>query len=86
MKKLRKCPKCRRLPIIYLEMWAGHSIEFAAVDGVPEKEGNLEAGSPTHVIAECGCGHMWRLRGVLQITDVVDTTEILGEESEIADL
>lgn len=43
----------------------------ASADGTPDPEGILCEGEPTGVvIAECACGHSWRLRGVSQITDL----------------
>lgn len=71
MSEPRRCPRCRNLPSVYIEMWAGHTIEFDADEnGRPEAEGYLREGEPHHVEARCRCGHMWRLRGVTQITEL----------------
>ena len=66
----RRCPRCRSLPCLYTEVWAGHSIEFEAQsDGRPEANGELiGVGDPEYVLATCRCGHQWKLRGVSQIT------------------
>ena len=69
--KHRKCPRCKQEPNCYLELWKGHSISFNVNDlGMIENEGYMEPGYPYCVVAECKCGHSWRLRGVLQITDL----------------
>jgi hypothetical protein len=73
-KRLPRCPDCNRHPCEYLEVWAGHTISFLANGGVPDHEGNMEDGSPTHVQASCVCGKKWRLKGVLQITDLEGLT------------
>jgi hypothetical protein len=68
----RRCPKCNGQPSRFVEHWAGHSIVFdATADGAPEAEGHCDTNSdPTHVEAICACGYRWKLKGVIQITDV----------------
>ena len=67
----RKCPKCGHIPLFYIEVWENHTIKFEAFgDGTPEPEGYLEMGDPFKVVAHCGCGHSWTLRGVAQITEL----------------
>lgn len=70
--KPRRCPKCRGFVSHFSEIWDGHSIEFDADESErPEAEGVLCEGSPVKVIAHCAeCGHAWRLRGVVQITEL----------------
>lgn len=72
MRKSPRCPRCGKPPKKYTEMWNGASIVFFANDGVPEEKGVLVEGRPYCVLADCRCGHCWRLRGVLQITDLHD--------------
>ncbi len=72
-RKLPRCPKCGAKPTLYHEYWAGHAITFGTLEsGAPEEDGNMESGYPTHVEAKCDCGHQWRLKGILQITDLHD--------------
>ncbi len=69
--RIRRCPKCRALPVRYVEVLAEFTTTFEAKqDGRPEEEGWHSEGYPTHVLAYCVCKHRWRLRGVLQITDL----------------
>lgn len=65
----RKCPKCGLTPLFYTEVWKDFTIQFAALkDGTPEQEGWMEMGEPWKVLARCGCGHVWTLKGIGQIT------------------
>ena len=70
--KVRKCPKCGKLPGYYFEIWTGHRL-FDAENGIPSTEtDDADPGDPTHVVAGCdNCGHEWRLRGVIQITELM---------------
>lgn len=69
--KPRRCPRCGSTPLRFWEYWTGFTTVFEAdKDGHPEEIGLHKEGDPTHVIADCKCGHSWRLRGVLQITDL----------------
>ncbi len=69
------CPSCGRLPYQYVELWRGHSIVFTATaGGRPEAEGEMEPGDPYAVEAVCRCGRTWRVRGVLQISDLWEDT------------
>lgn len=68
--RLRRCPRCGALPASYIEVWDGHGIHFDAEDGIPVDVGYLFEGNPSHVIALCGCGHRWQLRGIRQITEL----------------
>jgi hypothetical protein len=65
------CPKCRKEPIQLVEHWTGHIIEFSVKNGMVDQEGNKEMGDPDHVVAVCGCGHTWRVRGISQITEIL---------------
>lgn len=66
-----RCPKCGLKPQYYIEIWANHTIHFGTdADGRPDDEGALIEGDPHSVMAECPCGHKWRLKGVQQITEI----------------
>ena len=57
---------------MFTEWWSGHSIE-STVEMMMTGEGVQKEGDPTHVIATCGdCQHDWRVRGVQQITEVIE--------------
>lgn len=71
LEKPIKCPKCYQSPTGYDEIWAGHWIQFGAdASGAPSAKGELMEGQPVGVKAVCGCGHVWRLRGVTCVTDL----------------
>lgn len=73
--KLPRCPKCHQRPIEYIELWRDHTMRFGVdEEGRPNEEGNLHDGAPYCVEAECACGHRWRLKGILQITDLEGLT------------
>lgn len=63
-------PEVRRQPCNLMEYWTDHQICFELEGSRRGKEGILEPGRPVRVEAECGCGHIWRLRCVQQITDL----------------
>jgi hypothetical protein len=68
-----KCPKCRKTPKGYEEIWSAQRIEFDAdSNGVPNATGFLMDGEPDFVKAVCSCGHSWRLRDVTCIDDIRD--------------
>lgn len=69
---MRKCPKCKSPPIFFTEVWKNSTIQFEVTDGKIEEVGYKEPGEPYCVEATCSCGHRWRLRGVTQITDLVE--------------
>jgi hypothetical protein len=65
-----KCPRCRKKPISYIELWKNR-LSFGVEDsGSPEDIGYLDSGYPYAVVADCSCGHQWKLRGIKQITEV----------------
>ena len=58
-------------PDHYREFYSKTGTEFdARPDGTPEPVGYHFEGLPCSVLAVCGQGHYWRLRGVSQITDL----------------
>ena len=68
-----KCPKCKnKKDFDLVEVYSGHTITWEVLDGKFDKnDGNKEMGDPSHMEATCGdCGHRWRIRGALQVTDV----------------
>ena len=72
---MKKCPKCKDTPYCLTELWNGHTIEFTITDGEISQDGVQEVGFPCGVIANCKCGHFWRLRGITQITDIAEWEE-----------
>jgi len=70
MKKIPKCPKCRKLPISLKEIYDKCVLEFDVDEnGNISKEGYKNEGYPNGVDAYCICGNIWKVRGVIQITD-----------------
>ncbi len=66
-----RCPRCRKPPVRYVEWWDGFTMSFDTRAGVPESEGYKHDGYPSgKVVAECACGHEWRVRGVSQVTQL----------------
>lgn len=74
MKTVRRCQKCKRLPIALVEIWNGRELCFDV-----DEYGNLSEGyeghpgDPDRVEAICKCGHHWKLRGVIQIGTEVES-------------
>lgn len=66
-----KCPKCRSRDLSLIEV-GEVSLTWHVENGrFDREEGWRDYGGALHMAASCkGCGHYWRLRGVLQITDV----------------
>lgn len=66
------CPKCKGKQLTLVELWKNHSINFDYDSGKIIGDGNLEVGAPYKVEANCNkCNHRWTLKGVKQITDIV---------------
>ncbi|MDR2782553.1 MAG: hypothetical protein LBB48_01690 [Treponema sp.] len=77
MKKI-KCSKCGGAPSFYKEIWSGAVMMFDAETF--ESYGNEDYGDPYCVQAICGkCGHIWRIRGITQITDIPGAPETREE-------
>lgn len=69
----RRCPKCGELPFYLNEVWNNNGLQFDVdKNGNISKEGILTTGDPVKVVAHCICGHHWRLRNILQITDLLE--------------
>lgn len=61
-----RCPKCGAVPRFVEEVSNGFRTRFEMRrDGTPEEEGVHIEGHFVGVDAFCGCGHRWRLRGVV---------------------
>jgi predicted nucleic-acid-binding Zn-ribbon protein len=77
-----KCPKCKSANINLIEVWSGATITWEVADGKFDRNyGNLESGDPYKVEAKCSnCGHQWRVRGAIQITDIIDVTTNQSKE------
>lgn len=73
VKSNAKCPKCQSNNLLLIEVWKDHEITWEQKDGIfDRRDGNIEPGDPYKVEAECrNCGHKWRIRKALQITDIV---------------
>ena len=70
MRKEIHCPSCGKSAAVLIEIYHGHSITFECDGRTRSEEGICSEGSPHHVEAKCRCGKQWRLRGVMQITDL----------------
>lgn len=70
IKRKIRCPKCGEAPDTLQEVWRGHVIDFSYDGESVDKEGYTGTGEPFKVVAVCGCGHIWALRGITQITDL----------------
>lgn len=68
-----KCPKCKSLDLILIEIWIGHSIEWVQENGEFDRnDGNMEAGFIDHVDSKCiKCSHSWRIRKAKSIDDII---------------
>lgn len=70
IKKIR-CPKCKSPVCLLVELWMNHAAYFDVINDRRFLVGGLSPGYPYCVEAHCGnCRHVWRLRGVTQITDL----------------
>lgn len=66
-----RCPKCRSRTFHFVEIgeW---TTSFEVKDGQLDRaEGYHEPGSYTRLEAQCGCGHSWKVRGAIQISNAV---------------
>jgi len=69
-----RCPKCRSRTFTFVESGEWTS-SFEVTDGrLDRAEGYHEPGCMLRLEAQCPCGHHWKVRGAIQITDAV--TEI----------
>jgi len=86
MKKQRKlsnikCPKCKKKPRCIFEITEG-ALEYILEDNkyiyVYKNDGDIIG-----MKAQCECGYIWRLRGVLQIIEFADyDMEIINDETQ----
>lgn len=69
-----RCPKCRLVGMRWFEeIWpvASSRLLFEFIDGERIAHGGaVPEVDPKGVEAVCECGHRWRLRGVIQITEI----------------
>ncbi len=67
-----RCTKCGAFPSHFNEIYEGFGTSFdISVDGKQiNRVGYHFDGLPSRVVAVCDCGHTWRMRGVIQITDL----------------
>lgn len=69
MAKLRKCPKCRSVDLV----WREHCVATTTLDqssaGI-DPEGNHGFGADPYMVTgwRLECDHTWRARGVVQVT------------------
>lgn len=73
MQSTVKCPRCKSNNLVLTEVWTGHTIEWEQEGGVIDKnKGSSEPGDPYTVNGLCkDCFHEWKLKGVIQITQVL---------------
>lgn len=69
-----KCPECLiQSGFCFVEVWEGHTISFdQRENGEIDPVGYMGEGYPRSVEAKCQCGHVWRIRGAHQITDLIE--------------
>ena len=75
-----KCPKCGGSPFSFIEIGIC-SATFAAKDGKPIRE-VLQEHLENHLRVEAFCDichHQWTIKGVQQVTDLVDIDEWYGK-------
>jgi hypothetical protein len=76
--KAFRCPKCGKSASRFEGVGTiGETLVIEDGQAIYARDGDDFA--PTHVSASCECGHVWRLRGVL---DVLAVAEKLGLEFE----
>lgn len=67
-----KCSMCKSKTLILTESWKHHSIQWDVENGKFDlNDGTLNAGDPFCLHAECACGHKWKIRGAIQISDAI---------------
>ncbi|MCK4544888.1 hypothetical protein KAU43_05065 [candidate division WOR-3 bacterium] len=74
MRKLRarRCPKCRKYPDSIHEIFEATITYDIGKHGLIDKESSLgfDQGLPCGVMAECSCGHRWKLNEIEQIDEL----------------
>lgn len=66
-----RCPKCRSKTFCFVEINECSTSFFVQNGQLDRNEGYHEPGQYTRLEAQCGCGHAWKVRGAIQITDAV---------------
>lgn len=75
-----RCPKCRSRDLELTEVGYWTSSWIVIKGRTVRKEGYHEPGGMDRVDAECRkCKHLWRVRGAIQITDVLTMDEGLSD-------
>lgn len=69
--KCPRCPRCKTLAIILTEHNRSCSIEYNVIDLTLDRWNADQTGEPSKVTATCVCSHIWTLRGIKQITDLI---------------
>ena len=65
-----RCPKCRKRAISITETAKQFGNYHQSADGKIDEIGYFNPGAVLRVDCTCDeCGHMWRPRGVLQVSD-----------------
>jgi hypothetical protein len=68
-----RCPVCRKAPIRYVEFHSFYITFSVDENSNPDIDSGIgEPGIPDGVKARCKFGHYWVLRGVYQITDLLE--------------
>lgn len=67
-----RCPRCRSRDLLLMEIgtwWTAFQVKNGSFD----RKGYHEPGEIFRLVAECtGCGHEWKVRGAIQITDICE--------------
>jgi phage FluMu protein Com len=68
-----KCPKCKSIDVMIIEVWRGHTIEWEQLDGKFDRnDGVLEHGYSYKLESTCKkCKHTWTIRKATSIDDVI---------------
>lgn len=73
-----RCPKCKSKDLV-LKEFIVCSGSFKQVNGVIDEEGYNNPGEYFRVDAECSkCGHRWKVKRAIQITDCFIEEELQG--------
>jgi len=69
--KLRRCPRCRAVEVCWVEHCLATTTFDQTASGIGEEGFHSNGADPFAVYGHCqACGHEWRAKGILQITDL----------------